>query len=461
MASTTQNTVREVLREAGPLTIDELVTRVTVRQPLTSKKPRQTLQNALTNDALCQRTADGRYVYLPAFVRGARMRVPMDLTNPAKGLLAAGTEVFTLLAPMAAWGESGPTPAFALRDGPVVTAEWQPGVGARWLGLRYVMRLPATFWHWWEEQQGAGADALIIGCEDGEASRYTVDAVRSADLGVGAVATRNAELREAAVAALKRTRGLWPADLAGRLLAQGVYHHEPPPDPLRTALFEPPGPFGFENRRVVQRPELTPGLRRLFAPRLFEELDWEDALVHELLDLPPRPEPELATVSPPRLPAPEHGYRVKVSLEWKPSVWRVIEILDNQTLEDLHLAIQRAFRWDNDHLYAFFLSGRAWDRVTEVAAPFGDAEPPTTDEVTLADLEVQPGQRFLYIFDFGDELRHEIEILDTFPAPDGGTFPRIAESHGQAPPQYPVWDEEAADEAWDDGAEDTETPGEE
>src|SRR5919198_1117388 len=172
MASTTQNTVREVLREAGPLTIDELMTRVTARQPLTSKNPRQTLQNALTNDALCQRTANGRYVYLPAFVRGARMRVPMDLTNPAKGLLAAGTEVLTLLAPMAAWGESGPTPALALRDGPVVTAEWEHRAGARWLGLRYVMRLPTTFWHWWEEQHGAGADALVLCCEDGEAGRY-------------------------------------------------------------------------------------------------------------------------------------------------------------------------------------------------------------------------------------------------------------------------------------------------
>ena len=59
------------------------------------------------------------------------------------------------------------------------------------------------------------------------------------------------------------------------------------------------------------------------------------------------------------------------------------------------------------------------------------------------------------------ELRHEIEILGTFPALDGGTFPRIAESHGQAPPQYPAWDEEAANEAWDDGAKDTEAPGEE
>jgi hypothetical protein len=39
-------------------------------------------------------------------------------------------------------------------------------------------------------------------------------------------------------------------------------------------------------------------------------------------------------------------------------VTRVIAMLDDQTLEDLHAAIQRAFGWDNDHLYAFFLSGR-------------------------------------------------------------------------------------------------------
>ncbi len=116
-------------------------------------------------------------------------------------------------------------------------------------------------------------------------------------------------------------------------------------------------------------------------------------------------------------------------------------------MENLHDAIQEAFGWDDDHLYAFFLSGRAWDSLTEVHCPFpgGDAEPPLADEVTLAELELQPGQRFLYLFDFGDNLRHQIEVVDSFPAPAEGSFPRIVQSHGEAPPQYPTWDEDGED----------------
>jgi hypothetical protein len=198
-------------------------------------------------------------------------------------------------------------------------------------------------------------------------------------------------------------------------------------------------------------------VRRLLAPRFAAELLDDEDQVRETLGLPPNPE----AVSPRPIatewerPA-ERGYRLKVSLQWMPRVWRVIEMLEDQTLDDLHYAIQHAFGWDDDHLYAFFLSGRAWDTLTEVASPRGaeeDAEGPLTDDVTLAALELAPKQRFLYLFDFGDELRHAVEVLDGFPAPAGGDFPRIVQEHGKAPPQYPSRDEgddELADED-DDG----------
>jgi hypothetical protein len=44
--------------------------------------------------------------------------------------------------------------------------------------------------------------------------------------------------------------------------------------------------------------------------------------------------------------------------------------------------------------------------------------------------------RFLYVFDFGDDLRHEIEVLDAFDAPGAGEFSRIVETHGKAPRRY-------------------------
>lgn len=119
-----------------------------------------------------------------------------------------------------------------------------------------------------------------------------------------------------------------------------------------------------------------------------------------------------------------------------------VDLSGANTLEDLHYAIQEAFGWDDDHLYAFYLSGRPYDHLTEVQRPFGDAEPPTADEVTLAELDVRPGQRFLYIFDFGDDVRHSIEVLDVLDAPAVGDFPRIVESHGRAPRQYGYADDE-------------------
>lgn len=107
-----------------------------------------------------------------------------------------------------------------------------------------------------------------------------------------------------------------------------------------------------------------------------------------------------------------------------------------------------AFDWDNDHLYAFFLSGRAWDPVTEIGAPSesGEPPPPTADEVYLSELGLEPRQSFLYVFDFGDQLCHEIEFLGSAPVSGGGEYPCAVETHGKAPPQYPCADEDD----WDD-----------
>lgn len=139
---------------------------------------------------------------------------------------------------------------------------------------------------------------------------------------------------------------------------------------------------------------------------------------------------------------PPTVYRFKVSLRGQKNVWRTIDVLSNQTLEDLHYAIQDAFGWDDDHLYAFFLSGKAWDRSTEYIRPEGCGPGARSALVRLDRLGLRPRQRFLYIFDFGDELRHDIQVDKADLPPDGGVYPRIVEVHGQAPPQYELWEEE-------------------
>jgi len=60
---------------------------------------------------------------------------------------------------------------------------------------------------------------------------------------------------------------------------------------------------------------------------------------------------------------------------------------------------------------------------------------PLADEVTLGELEMEPGHRFLYLFDYGDELRHDVEVVGTFPIRSKRGLPRVAEAHGEPPPK--------------------------
>lgn len=123
-------------------------------------------------------------------------------------------------------------------------------------------------------------------------------------------------------------------------------------------------------------------------------------------------------------------------------IWRRIELRGDQKLHDLHLAIQKAFKFDNDHLYAFFLSNRAWDQKSEYASPFSEGE--RDSMYPLATLPLRPRKRFLYLFDYGDDWRFTVTLEGVT---SGGVekrvrYPRVTESHGAAPPQYPEVDDE-------------------
>jgi Plasmid pRiA4b ORF-3-like protein len=126
-------------------------------------------------------------------------------------------------------------------------------------------------------------------------------------------------------------------------------------------------------------------------------------------------------------------------------VWRELELAANQTLEDLGEAIPLAFGFTDPHLWAFFLSGKAWDRATEYALRpstgfLGGAQARAAGRVRLRDVPYPGGdgpREFLYLFDFGDEWRFRVKLVRVTPTlTPGEPYPRLVASHGQAPPQY-------------------------
>jgi len=59
-----------------------------------------------------------------------------------------------------------------------------------------------------------------------------------------------------------------------------------------------------------------------------------------------------------QLPVPRDNpggvYALKVRPTWDKTISRTVELQSEQTLNDLHAAIQRSIHWDSDHLYSFF-----------------------------------------------------------------------------------------------------------
>jgi len=64
-------------------------------------------------------------------------------------------------------------------------------------------------------------------------------------------------------------------------------------------------------------------------------------------------------------------------------------------------------------------------------------------DTTLSSLDLKPDQRFLYLFDYGDEWRFNVKVdkIGAADEPDV-VYPRIVEAVGDPPPQYPDWDDE-------------------
>ena len=116
-----------------------------------------------------------------------------------------------------------------------------------------------------------------------------------------------------------------------------------------------------------------------------------------------------------------------------------IQIDSSATLEDLHLTIQSAVGFSDDHMYMFYVARthRSRDRTA-----FED-EDGSLAETTLVELFPLPQERKLfYWFDFGDDWKFSIGQTRTAPlvSDKGGKYPRLLGTRGDAPVQYPPCD---------------------
>ncbi|HLN30676.1 MAG TPA: MarR family transcriptional regulator [Gemmataceae bacterium] len=123
-------------------------------------------------------------------------------------------------------------------------------------------------------------------------------------------------------------------------------------------------------------------------------------------------------------------------------VSRVIEIRGDQTLEQLHDAIFKAYDRSEEHPYEFQFGKRPFDpdgpnygvpspQQRKKKKGYGDAR--TTK---LDDLDLNPERVFGYWFDFGDDWFHQVQVERIEQAIPTVTYPRVIRRVGKSPPQY-------------------------
>lgn len=94
----------------------------------------------------------------------------------------------------------------------------------------------------------------------------------------------------------------------------------------------------------------------------------------------------------------------------KPPIWRRIQIPDDYFMDEFHEVIQVVMGWTNSHLHEFQFKNRRIGPQMDDFFEMEDEGLEGESEIELSDLNLQEGDRLLYIYDFGDSWEHDIRV---------------------------------------------------
>jgi hypothetical protein len=133
-------------------------------------------------------------------------------------------------------------------------------------------------------------------------------------------------------------------------------------------------------------------------------------------------------------PRPPRLIEMRVAMrDITPLIWRQIAVPESYSLLQLHRVLQLAFSKLDSHLFEFEIVGERFTMPDdETEATVRDAS-----RTFLSGLGLQPGARFTYLYDFGDDWTHEILVEKVVPmvAPHDVLLPGVIAGAGAAPPE--------------------------
>jgi len=137
-------------------------------------------------------------------------------------------------------------------------------------------------------------------------------------------------------------------------------------------------------------------------------------------------------------------YQFKITLEnSKPPIWRRIQVPEDYTFWDLHVAINDAMGWYDSHLHAFTRTNpRSLRDVLRIHTEFEDDDPWDLDEEAkeesktyIKDILTLEKPKINYEYDFGDGWRHYVVLEKILPKENGVEYPRCIAGKRACPPE--------------------------
>ena len=139
-------------------------------------------------------------------------------------------------------------------------------------------------------------------------------------------------------------------------------------------------------------------------------------------------------------------YRFRVILDAEEDVFRDIEIMADNTLEDLHNTILQSFGFDGTEMASFYVSDDQWNQGEEISQ-FDMAEGGSSirlmNETSLDDVFSESQTKMIYVYDFLSMWTFLVELAEIAEPDPNMDYPNLMFVHGQLPQQAPEKDFQA------------------
>jgi hypothetical protein len=116
-----------------------------------------------------------------------------------------------------------------------------------------------------------------------------------------------------------------------------------------------------------------------------------------------------------------------------PEIWRRFRLTGEMTLFDLHNVIQIVMGWTDSHLHDFEIKGKRYSHRSQ-DDDFYDEPPIDEENVLVGKVVKQRGQKFLYVYDMGDDWQHTLVVEEIAESPPGLPHPICLAGERECPP---------------------------